>query len=105
MSGDVQLWGSQHFVDDGSSCRGKGGYSDIGEGAAVTVYDASGKIVSAGKITGSTYHAGECKFQWSAASIPAGAGPYQFEISHRGKMTITEQDARAGAIHLTLGNS
>ncbi|MBN9607841.1 MAG: hypothetical protein J0I11_00805 [Actinobacteria bacterium] len=105
LSGDLQLWGAQHFADDGSSCRGKGGYSDIGQGVAVTVYDASGKIVSAGSVTGSTYDAGACKFQWSASGVPSGAGPYQVEVSHRGRMTVTEQDARSGAIHLTLGNS
>lgn len=92
-----------------SGCEGINGYSDIAEGAPVIVYDADGKIIAAGAISDSTLQRGsttfECLFSFIVTDIPGGAGFYQYEISHRGKLTISEDDARGGFASASLGDS
>ena len=87
---------------DGVPCTGIGGYSDMKPGAAVTIFDAGGTIVGAsalgtGTATGaSTYaipHADKCAFPFTVAHVPTGSTFYQYEISHRGRITFTADEA------------
>lgn len=89
------------------SCEGTGGYSDITPGAAVTVYDASGAVVGSGSLgNGSSMGSGgfgACEFGLSVQGVPEGSKFYQVEISHRGKLTVSAADAKAGRFASSLG--
>lgn len=98
MTGEMDLHGYSHFTHLPGGCSGKGGYDDIAEGAQVVVYAADGKIIGTTRMGTGTILTGDyiCHFEWEVPNIIPGAGPYQYEISHRGKLTITEDEARAG---------
>lgn len=88
-----------------SNCRGAGGYSDILEGAGVTVYDAMGKIVGSGRLEqGSEASSGGCMFPIAVPAVPGGSAFYQVEVSHRGKITVSEAEARGGMLSMFLGD-
>lgn len=88
--------------DDGS-CSGTGGYSDIAEGASVQVYDAAGKVLAVGALESSTGIELVCGFEFSVPEVPTGEEFYQVEVTHRGKITVTAEEAKAGEVALTLG--
>ncbi|WP_222840696.1 hypothetical protein [Actinosynnema mirum] len=109
-SGPFTLRGTMTLMGGGSSyaavgdCEGTRGYDDISEGTQVSVYDASGTIVAISELTNSNYlSGGMCRFNFAVPDVPDGERIYQVEVSHRGKISYTEKDARAGAINLTLG--
>lgn len=91
----------------GTSCKGTGGYSDIGSGTSVTVYDAAGTVIgsdtlSNGRTSGASLY-GRCDFLFSVPNVPDGSNFYQVEISHRGKLTVAVADAKAGRFAASLG--
>lgn len=93
---------------DDTKCAGGGGFDDIREGAAVTVYDAAGGVVAAGSLGAGVYaSAGDvttpCVFLFSVRGVPAGSKFYSVEVSHRGKLTVSAADARAGKFAASLG--
>lgn len=91
--------------DGFGTCVGAGGYADITGGAAVTVYDAAGTVLSRGALgTGRPAGMGTCVFSLSAQSVPAGERFYLVEVSHHGRTTVRPQDARDGNVALSLGN-
>ncbi|MEV6607414.1 hypothetical protein [Kutzneria sp. NPDC051319] len=103
MLGTFKLYGTS--TGTSSMCHGSGGYSDIADGAAVTVYDAAGKVTAVGAITQpSSLGVLGCTFSIVVPNVPNGEKFYQIEISHRGKVTVTADDAKAGRVSLTLGN-
>lgn len=87
----------------GRSCQGRGGYSDIAEGAPVTVYGKSGEIIALGNLSLGESTSLGCKFQFFVGGVPTGEGFYQYEVSHRGKLSISEADAVAGNASASLG--
>jgi hypothetical protein len=101
LTGSMTLTGSN--LSAGTGCVGARGYDDISEGTAVTVYDASGQVVATGSL-GSGYRlAGSCKFTVVVTGVPVGPKFYQVEVSHRGKISISAEDARAGKFAASLG--
>lgn len=84
-----------------------GGYADISSGAAVTVYDANGTVVATGVLGVGTDEVPlsrqRCVFPISVPGVPAGPRFYQVEISHRGKLTLSADDATAGRFTASLG--
>lgn len=93
---------------DDTTCELMGGFSDVNEGASVTVYDADGAIVGnarlgAGKTiyredNGPRNYIAQCAF---AFTVDVPSSPFfQVEVSHRGKVTVTAEEA--GAVDLTL---
>jgi hypothetical protein len=38
------------------------------------------------------------------SNVPTGEKFYQVEVTHRGKVTVTADDAKAGRVSLSLGN-
>lgn len=86
-------------------CVGAGGYSDIGEGTSVTVYDATGAIVATGKLgTGKALAgAGTCLFPFQVAGVP-GSDFYQVEVSHRGRVNFTAEQVANNEVSLVLGS-
>jgi hypothetical protein len=84
-------------------CSGTGGYSDIGEGASVTVYDGGGQVVATGALEAGRRVGLNCEFGVWVANVPAGPKFYQVEVSHRGKVTLSAEDAQAGRFAASLG--
>lgn len=90
------------YATAGATCNGYAGFSDLTSGSPVTVYDATGKIVALGKLADGTSPDGvSCLFPFSVADVPDGQF-YSVEVSHRGKMQVTAQDARGGNVHLSV---
>jgi hypothetical protein len=88
-----------------TNCRGFGGYSDITEGAQVLVTDASGKVIALGALgAGNGSGGSECDFTFTVNNVPTGDGTYGVEVTHRGVIYYSEDDAKAG-VGLTLGGS
>ena len=103
MVGTFSLYGTSSSI--GGTCHGSGGYSDIADGASVTVYDAAGKVDAIGAITKPESLGGlGCTFSVVVSDVPNGEKFYQVEITHRGKITVTADDAKAGRVALSLGN-
>jgi hypothetical protein len=89
--------------DGAGGCKGTDGYSDIFEGTSVTVYDAEGTVIATGYLGESTRNGSTCEFQVAVSDVPAGEGFYSLEISHRGQVQLSEEEARTGAFSATLG--
>ena len=93
---------------DHKACTGSGGYDDIRQGAAVTVYDDAGKVVGTGALDAGRYASEDstapCLFPVSVAGVPGGSRFYQVEVSHRGKVTVSAAEAKAGGFAATLGS-
>lgn len=92
-------------ISDGmEGCEGTGGFEDIALGTSVTVYDAAGTIIATDALVLSEYDgAGSCTFDVSVSNVPAGQDFYQVEISHRGKIQLSAEEAKAGQFAGTLG--
>lgn len=84
-------------------CSGKGGYDDIKEGALVTIYDETGKVIQTGTLPTGSSEDPHCNWHISIPNVPIDAKFYQVEISHRGKITVSAADAQAGNFGVTLG--
>jgi hypothetical protein len=78
----------------------------FGAGTAVTVYDSSGAVVAVSQLgRGSGSYSSGCRFSFSVPDVPTGERFYQVEISHRGKMNLTADEAEAGSAAWSLGGS
>jgi hypothetical protein len=80
----------------GDACQGADGYTDIAQGATVTIGGSTGQSVavaalSAGKVNAS----GSCEFDFTA-SVPD-QGSYTVTIGHRGTTTWTKAQAMSAA--------
>lgn len=101
--------GTTNASSVGTNCFGTGGYSDLAQGADVTISDNVGKTLavvplSAGtfrELPGSTTAYG-CVFSF-AATVPAGKATYGVAISHRG--TVIFSPSQIGSAQLTIGGS
>lgn len=105
INGALQLTGflgsAVWFRDNnpqGGVCLGSSGFKDISGGAAVTVYDASGKVIAVANTTDGlwtdmpTNHGdGTCIFQFTVKNVPA-SDFYGIEVSHRGQVRYSAAD-------------
>jgi len=103
---------SQWGLDDavagvGFTCSGRGGYSDMKEGATVTVTDDSGRIIKVSELSTGVYgSSSSCVFKFKAEKVPY-SEVYQIEVSHRGKVVYSRQaiiDANY-TVNMTLGDN
>ncbi|WP_331758862.1 hypothetical protein OH782_42465 (plasmid) [Streptomyces sp. NBC_01544] len=104
LKGDFTL--ADGAVDDGiGGCEGSGGYDDIALGTSVTVYDAAGAVIATSALTLSEYDetAGTCTYDVSVPGVPGGEDFYQVEISHRGKIQLSAEEAKSGGFSGSLG--
>jgi hypothetical protein len=105
LEGSFSLTDGSSVVSDGDAgCRGSGGYDDIQEGTSVTVYDASGSVVATGALgdsKGGPYS--PCIFKVAVNDVPKGEKYYKVEVSHRGTVQMTAEEAEAGELAATLG--
>jgi hypothetical protein len=106
LKGQLTIYGSVSSGRYGTGhCSGSGGYSDIGEGSQVNVYDASGDLVATGDLDPGNSVTGdglECTFSFAVADVPSGE-TLQVEVSHRGKVTVTADEVESGTVLLSLG--
>ncbi|GAB2752224.1 hypothetical protein GCM10027199_25970 [Amycolatopsis magusensis] len=102
LRGSMTLYDTKSAVN---GCLGSGGYSDIHTGASVTVYGASGSVVGNGHLgPGKSATSGSCAYSLLVENVPEGEKFYQVEVSHRGKITVTAENAKAGLVALSLGD-
>jgi hypothetical protein len=90
--------------ETGSGCEGTGGYDDISEGTSVTVYGAGGDVIATGYLGDSesiTY--GTCKFELAVDDVPKGEKFYKVEVSHRGTLQLSAEEAENGEFAGSLG--
>jgi hypothetical protein len=86
-----------------SGCLGTGGYDDIREGAGVTVYGASGDVIATGALGDSTYSDYTCTYDIAVPDVPKGEKFYKVEISHRGTLQLSAEEAENGEFAGSLG--
>jgi len=102
LTGSMTLTSSSVTVSSG--CGGVSGYDDIRQGAAVTVYDESGKVLATGALgAGTPKGLHGCDFTVTVRDVPKGSKFYQVEVSHRGKINLSSSAAEAGLFGATLG--
>ncbi|MEV4784023.1 hypothetical protein AB0K53_00965 [Streptomyces tuirus] len=88
----------------GDSCHGTGGYDDIGTGTSVTVYGAKGDVVATGQLGGGKETGyGACDFTVNVPDVPKGEKFYKVEVSHRGTLQLTAEEAENGEFAGSLG--
>ncbi|MFI2644452.1 hypothetical protein [Streptomyces sp. NPDC018610] len=85
-------------------CEGTGGYEDIQEGASVTVYGAGGDVIATGSLGDSDSPGyGTCAYDIAIPDVPKGEKFYKVEVSHRGTVQMTAEEAENGELAATLG--
>lgn len=88
-------------------CEGTGGFSDLREGAQVTVTDAAGSVVAIGALqAGASPLVGTCVFPFTIKDVPGGSGFYGVQVGgeQRGTVRFTEDQMRSGAVEIGVGN-
>ncbi|WP_326791580.1 hypothetical protein OHA79_02760 [Streptomyces sp. NBC_00841] len=91
-------------LETGELRSGTNGSSDIDFGTQVNITDAAGTLVATGSLDfGEKTEAG-CTFAFTVDDITPGSKFYTVEASHRGGLTQTEADLRAGKLEFTLGD-
>lgn len=104
LRGTMTLTGDNIPTGDTSEdCTGYSGYDDIARGASVTVYDSAGQVVATGALGTGKPKSAACVFPVSVAGVPGGSKFYQVEVSHRGKITVSSGEAKAGGFAASLG--
>ncbi|GEK03083.1 hypothetical protein [Streptomyces sp. 1-11] len=102
--GTLTVNGIGSGLDSGDPCSGTDGYSDIDFGTQVSVTDAAGTLVAKGSLgLGKETELG-CEFPFTVDDITPGSKFYTVEVSHRGGLTQTEDELRAGGLAFTLGD-
>ncbi|MET7735252.1 hypothetical protein ABZT02_28370 [Streptomyces sp. NPDC005402] len=109
--GTFTLEGSFDLTDDvvsdgGDGCQGRydSGYDDIAEGTSVTVYGAGGEVVATGALGDSKEDEdGTCTFAVAVDGVPKGERFYKVEVSHRGTVQLTAEEAENGELAASLG--
>lgn len=102
VTGTLTLQDSDGYTGT-STCAGKRGYDDIGQGAQVTVSDAAGATVAIGRLGPGEKQSFGCVFNFSVPDVPAGKSFYGIEVSHRGVLKYTEAEISTANLALTLG--
>ncbi|MFI2506091.1 hypothetical protein [Streptomyces sp. NPDC018972] len=102
--GTLTVSGIGAGLDPEELCSGTGGYSDIDFGTQVNVTDAARTLVAVGSLgLGQKTELG-CEFPFTVDDITPGSKFYTVEVSHRGGLTQTEDELRAGGLAFTLGD-
>ncbi|MGS0688938.1 hypothetical protein ACVBEQ_27950 [Nakamurella sp. GG22] len=95
MSGELSM--PRDAIDwpvGSKDCFGYQGYSDIKEGTSVTVYDGD-EILAVGNLEAGVLGDGDvCTFLFAVSEVPLGRKFYQYEISHRGRLTVPSGDVQ-----------
>jgi len=97
LNGEMSLyhdWGPKLSALD--RCEGMGGFSDIVQGTPVKVYDAKGAVVATGALGLGTPSKDKpwCVFPVRVAHVPGRSKFFEVEVSHRGRIKISNKEAR-----------
>jgi hypothetical protein len=107
LKGSFALTDSVYTDPDDNSCRGSAdsGYDDIAEGTSVTVYGADGDVIATGSLgeSESDEDGGICTFKIAVPDVPKGQKFYKVEVSHRGTVQLSGEQAENGELAATLG--
>jgi hypothetical protein len=105
LEGSFEL--TDEIVSDGDGCKGRydSGYDDIAEGTSVTVYGAGGDVVATGALGDSEEDEDgtTCTFAVAVDDVPKGENFYKVEVSHRGTVQLTAEEAENGGLGVSLG--
>ncbi|MFE6622402.1 hypothetical protein [Streptomyces sp. NPDC057740] len=88
---------------DGCSASYDSGYDDIAEGTSVTVYGAAGDVIATGALGDSKYASYTCIFDIAVPDVPKGEKFYKVEVSHRGTIQLSAEEAENGELSASLG--
>ncbi|MFJ3673179.1 hypothetical protein ACIPSE_42640 [Streptomyces sp. NPDC090106] len=104
MKGDFALTEKASSDGDGG-CEGSydSGYDDISEGTSVTVYGAAGEVVATGRLGESELIGTSCVFDIAVVDVPKGEKFYKVEVSHRGTLQLSAEEAENGELAASLG--
>lgn len=87
----------------GDPCQSAGGYTDIAQGAEVTIGGSTGQTLGIGQLgAGTETSGGYCSFPFSV-QVAGGQSEYTVTISTRGTQVFTPQQVAQGIV-LTLGD-
>lgn len=112
LAGKLTLkWSTGAFErTDSGVCAGSGGYSDIVDGAAVTITDQGGTVIATGQldvgranVDTATNRPIDCTFTFSVMHVPDGKTFYGVTVSHRGAISYSAAQAKGGQVGLSLG--
>lgn len=91
----------------GERCRGSAdsGYDDIAGGTSVTVYGPANEVIATGNLGASEgdEYGVTCTFKIAVAGVPKGEKFYKVEVSHRGTVQLTAEQAENGELAASLG--
>ena len=106
IRGSVTLFGDSVNISDqgGGRCEGNGGFSDIHEGANISIFSASHELLGVGRLEAghgdTSGYSAYCTFPFSI-SAPI-RDLYQIEIGNRDAYNFTGDEA--GDLRLSLGD-
>jgi len=111
VKGEMTLNDFKSFRYDkiGDSCSGDGGYSDIDEGATVSVKNQSGTLIGSGRLGPGTVQGGStlkwCVFPFEVGGVKD-AQFFQVEVSRRGGLSYSKADMEKNdwTVHASLGS-
>lgn len=85
------------------ACRGIAGFSDLVDGAGVTVKDGKGEVIAVGSLHVDKARSSNPRCVFAFSIDAPDSAFYAVEVSHRGALTYSKADALAG-LALTLGD-
>jgi hypothetical protein len=104
LTGSITLKHGDYVGDSSGACAGSSGYDDVTGGAGVTITDQAGTVIATGTLdAGNTQSAG-CKLAFTV-TVPASKPFYGVQVSHRGVVQFSGDQAKSGGVALSLGGS
>jgi len=107
VTGSIELHSSSSsYLSEGESCSGVGGYSDMNEGAQVTLRNGKDESLAIGQLGSGVYDSTSraCVFKYTLTNVPK-EDFYRVQVSHRGELEYSYDDMQANGwdIQSTLG--
>lgn len=102
INGTVELTGTSSMIDP-NNCNGIEGFSDITEGAVITVRDGANQVIGTGNLLLGVQNAQGCNFSFTV-EVPD-TSFYQFAITHRSAPNYSRSDlaSMGWTVNFTLG--
>ena len=89
------------YDDDGDSCRGEGGYSDINSSTQVVLSNGTGDIITRSNLGPGVVRNSACTYSFEL-EVTEGEESYVLAVGDRGEMTHTFDELKSG-VELSLG--
>lgn len=89
--------------EDGTPCTSDGGFTDIAEGAQVTVLSAEGTKLAVGALQAGVFEGFHCRFDFEVDGIPEGESLYDVTVGRESRGAVTfSRDQLGSAVRLSL---